>query len=612
MPKKSDEKKAKKPKKSVKKAPAKKKSVRRRKSKKIRWLKLLLLLLFLALLFIASYVGYCWLSMPDIYKSVERTRLPSTTILTENGKEIESYGGVYSDVIYADELPDYVVDAVVATEDRRFYSHFGFDIISFLRAMAVNLKNRRYVQGASTITQQVSKNLFLSPKKNIKRKVQELLMAFWLEKHFSKNQILTLYLNRVYMGAGTYGFEAAAQKFFHKSCHDINMHEAAILAGVLKAPAKYNPISNKANALARAKVVLQNMVNSDKISQKQMQQALNMPLGNQYYDFAGGKYFGDWVFNELNAYVGERNVDVDVYTTLDEKIQNAAEEMLQEVIAKNRQNNVTNGAIVVLDNHGAIKAMVGGIDYRKSQYNRATQALRQPGSSFKLFVYLAALEDGFSPQDKIVDSPLQIGKWKPENYDRKYYGEVTLDEAFMRSLNLATVDLSQKVGRKKIIKLAHKMGISSPIADIPSVVLGSSEVKVLEMALAYSVVANGGYANWPYSIAEIYSKDGHLIYERVFDEKQKIISKNSVEKMTAMMQNVINFGTGKRAKLPFFAAGKTGTSQGYRDAWFIGFTKNYTAAVWLGNDDNSSMKNIGGGTLPAEIWKKLMLQVEQD
>ncbi|MBP5399673.1 MAG: PBP1A family penicillin-binding protein [Alphaproteobacteria bacterium] len=612
MPKKSDEKKIKKPKKSAKKTTAKKKSVRRKRSKKFRWLKPLLLLMFLVLLVVAAYVGYCWFSMPDISKSIERTRLPSTTILTENGKEIESYGGVYSDVIYADELPDYVVGAVVATEDRRFYSHFGFDIISFLRAMAVNLKNRRYVQGASTITQQVSKNLFLTPKKNIKRKVQELLMAFWLEKHFSKNQILTLYLNRVYMGAGTYGFEAAAQKFFHKSCHDINMHEAAILAGVLKAPAKYNPISNKANALARAKVVLQNMVNSDKISQKQMNQALNMPLGNQYYDFAGGKYFGDWVFNELNAYVGERNVDVDVYTTLDEKIQNAAEEILQEVIAKNKQNNVTNGAIVVLDNHGAIKAMVGGIDYRKSQYNRATQALRQPGSSFKLFVYLAALENGFSPKDKIVDSPLQIGKWKPENYDKKYYGEITLDEAFRRSLNLATVDLSQKVGRKKIIKLAHKMGISTPIADIPSVVLGSSEVKVLEMALAYSVVANGGYANWPYSIAEIYSKDGHLIYERVFDEKQRIVSENSVEEITSMLQNVINFGTGKKAKLPFFAAGKTGTSQDYRDAWFIGFTKNYTAAVWLGNDDNSPMKNIGGGTLPAEIWKKLMLQVEQD
>ncbi len=612
MPKKNEEKKLKKTKKNEKKLKSKRKTSRRRKSRKIWWLKPLIILVLLFLAVVFSYIGYCWLTMPDISKSIERTRLPATTILTENGKEIESYGGVYSDVIYADQLPEYVVDAVVATEDRRFYSHFGFDIISFMRAMAVNLKNKRYVQGASTITQQVSKNLFLTPEKNIKRKVQELLMAFWLEKHFSKNQILTLYLNRVYMGAGTYGFEAASQKFFHKSCHDINMHEAAILAGVLKAPAKYNPISNKQNALSRAKVVLKNMVSSDKISPKQMEQALKQPLGNQYYNFDGGKYFGDWVYNELNAYVGQRNVDVDVYTTLDAKIQNAAEDILRQTIADNKKNNVTNGAIVVLDNNGAIKAMVGGADYKKSQYNRATQALRQPGSSFKLFVYLAALEDGFSPQDKIVDKPLQIGKWRPENYDKNYYGEVTLNEAFMRSLNLATVDLSEKVGRKKIINLAHKMGISTPIANIPSVVLGSAEVKVLEMALAYSVVANGGYANWPYAIAEIYGKDGHLIYERVFDKKQRVITESSVQKITEMLQNVINFGTGKKAKLPFFAAGKTGTSQGYRDAWFVGFTKNYTAAVWVGNDDNTSMKNIGGGTLPAEIWKKLMLQIEQD
>ena len=606
-----EKKKSKKPKKQTKKVQVRKRKSKRSKSKKIWWLKPLLLLLLTLFLVLGGYVFYCWLKMPDISKAIERTRLPATTILTENGKEIESYGGVYSDVVYADKIPSYLKDAIISTEDRRFYSHFGFDFISFFRAMAVNLKNRRYVQGASTITQQVSKNLFLTPQKSVKRKVQELLLSFWLEKHFSKDQILTLYLNRVYMGAGTYGFEAASQKFFHKSTNDVNLKEAAILAGVLKAPAKYNPVSNEKNALLRARVVLQNMVNSGKISQMQMEKALNQTIGNKYYDFSGGKYFGDWVYNEIGAYIGEKNTDINVYTTLDAELQREAEAVLKEAVEKNRKNNVSNGAIVVLDNSGAIKAMVGGVDYKKSQYNRATQALRQPGSSFKLFVYLTALENGYSPEDEIDDKPLQIGKWKPENYGKKSYGKVSLNEAFYRSLNLATVDLSNKVGRKKIIEKAHKMGISTHIANIPSVVLGSSEVKVLDMAVAYSTIANGGYANWPYAISEIYSKDGHLIYERVFDEKKRIINEDAVEKMTTMLKNVVEQGTGKKAKLPFFAAGKTGTSQDYRDAWFVGFSRGYTVAVWLGNDDNSPMKNVTGGSLPAEIWKKIMLQIEK-
>lgn len=604
----ADKKEAAKNKKSIK---AKRKNSRKKSKGNNRfWLKFFLILFLIVSIICGGYIFYCWITLPDISKAIERTRLPATTILTESGQEIESYGGVYSEIVYAEDLPSYVRDAVISTEDRRFYSHFGFDFVSFGRAMVVNLIHRRYVQGGSTITQQVSKNLFLTPEKNIKRKVQELLMAFWLEKKFTKNQILTLYLNRVYMGAGTYGIEAASQKFFHKSSHDINMMEASILAGLLKAPARYNPISSKKRAVERATVVLQNMVDNRKITEKQKILALKMPIGNNKYNFDGGKYFADWVYNEVNAYIGERDIDINVYTTLDGKLQKAAETILQQAVAANHKNNVTNGAIVVIDNSGAVKAMVGGISYRNSQFNRAVQALRQPGSSFKTFVYLAALEDGFEPDDTIEDKPIAIGKWKPENYDKKYYGKVSVKDAFRRSLNLATIDLSNRISKQKIIELAHKMGISTPINNAPSMPLGSFEVKIIDMAVAYSTIANGGFANWPYSINEIYSKDGYKIYERTSDEKNKIISDEAIENITSMLQSVIENGTGKKARLPFFAAGKTGTSQDYRDAWFAGFSRGYTAVVWVGNDNNSPMKNISGGTLPAEIWKKLMLQIQ--
>lgn len=585
-------------------------TTRRKKTALKWWIKSLLWSAGVLFLVMAVYVFYCWFTMPNINKAIERTRLPATTILTENGREIESYGGVYSEIIYAEELPDYVLDAIISTEDRRFYSHYGFDAISFVRAMVVNLIHRRYVQGASTITQQVSKNLFLSSEKSIKRKVQELLMAFWLEKKFTKNQILTLYLNRVYMGAGTYGVEAASQKFFHKSSRDINMLEASILAGLLKAPARYNPVSDKKRALDRAAVVLQNMVNNRKITRQQKEKALAMPVGNDKYNFDGGKYFADWVYNETKAYLGENNEDINVYTTLDAKMQKIAEDVLRQSIADNRKNKVSNGAVVILSNDGAVKAMVGGVDYRKSQFNRATQALRQPGSAFKTFVYLAALESGFDPEDTIEDKPLTKGKWRPENYDKKYYGSVTLNDAFRRSLNLATINLLFRLSRSKVIAMAHRMGIGTPIENSPALALGSSEVKIIDMAVAYSAIANGGFANWPYSITEIYTKDGYKIYERINDEKKRVISENSVEKITAMLSKVIESGTGKKARLPFFAAGKTGTSQDYRDAWFVGFAKGYTVVVWVGNDDNSPMKDISGGSLPAEIWRKIILQIE--
>lgn len=573
-----------------------------------------IILIFLSFLVItfAGWLLYCVLTLPDIDQAVARTRQPSTTITAENGNEVKTFGSVYSEVIRLNELPSYVPDAIISTEDRRFYAHFGFDIVAFTRAMLTNIFMGRYAQGGSTITQQVAKNLFLTSQKNIKRKTQELLLAFWLEHKFSKEQILTLYLNRVYLGAGTYGIEAASQKYFQKSSRDMNLLEAAIIAGMLKAPSRYNPIASAERAKARAKVVLQNMVNNDALTERQMKYALTLPVGeDKSYKVQGADYFADWVYREVNDYIGERDNDIYVYTTLDQKIQENAEKILREAVLAAKNRNVSEGAVVVLNKSGEVKAMVGGIDYRKSQFNRAVTALRQPGSAFKTFVYLTALQNGWKREDRIDDVPLSIGKWKPENYDKKYYGSVTLDEALMKSLNLATVNLSESLSRKDIIRTAKKMGISTPVENTPSLALGTFEVKVIDMATAYSAIANGGYATWPHAIKEIYTRDGYQLYQREADTENRILDAGAVKDLTKMLEKVISQGTGRRAKIPGFAAGKTGTTQDYRDAWFVGFTDEYVIAVWVGNDDNSPMKGVTGGTLPAEIWRKIALSLRE-
>ena len=594
------------------KATKKKKTTKKRKKResKQRVANRLFILKIFAYLVItlACYLAYCFLTLPDIEQAVSRTRQPSTTITAENGNEVATYGQVYSAIVMPDYLPKHMVEAIIATEDRRFYQHFGFDVIAFSRAMVVNLIKGRYAQGGSTITQQVAKNLFLTPNKNIKRKIQELLLAFWLEYKFSKDQIMALYLNRVYLGAGTYGIEAAANKYFQKTSADLNLKESAILAGMLKAPTRYNPAANPDRAEERARVVLQNMVDEGYISEEERQQALKMKTGALISDkVEGGKYFADWVYGDVNAYIGERENDIYVYTTLNQHIQEAADKILTQTLKANKNKNVTQGAIVVLDKTGAIKAMVGGVDYHKSQFNRAINALRQPGSSFKTFVYLCALENGYKPEDKIGDFPISIGDWQPENIDKKYHGEVTLAEALAKSYNLATINLAQSLSSSSIIKIAKKAGITTPIQNSPSLALGTSEVKVIDMAVAYSAIANGGFATWPYAIKEIYSRDGYQLYMRDATEANRIFDEEAVEDMTKMLEAVVNKGTGRKARLPFFAAGKTGTSQDYRDAWFVGFTDKYIAAVWVGNDDNSPMKNVGGSSLPAEIWRKVML-----
>ena len=599
--------------KTVKKKTTAKKAKTRRNTKRKQnstLKKTILLGLGSVLLLGAAYIGYCWATLPDLNEAIEKTRQPAVTITAENGNEIHTFGNVYSEVVKIKDLPQYVPDAILSIEDRRFYHHFGFDPIAFSRAVAYNLLQKKYAQGASTITQQVAKNLFLTPQKNIKRKVQELLLAFWLEKNFSKDQILALYINRVYFGGGVYGIEAASNKYFQKTSADLNLREAAMLAGMLKAPSRYSPENHRQRAIERSKIVLNAMINNGKITREQMYAALNMPIGDEEYEkVKGGRYFADFVLESVKNYIPNAGNDMYVYTTLDQQIQETAERVLKNEISAHKADNVSQGAVVVLDYNGAILAMVGGIDYNASQFNRAVQALRQSGSTFKPFVYLTALQNGYTPESKILDLPMDINGWKPQNYDKKYYGSVSLKQALANSLNLAAVSLSQNLPHDEIIRNAKRMGISSKIEDTPSIALGTSLVKVLDMATAYASFANGGYAVWPYAIKEIYTRDGYQLYMRISDEPNRIFSEQNTKDMQNMLEAVITSGTGKKAKLPIFAAGKTGTTQDYKVAWFVGFTDKYVIAVWVGNDDASPMKKITGGGLPAEIWRKIASQI---
>lgn len=577
------------------------------RSWKLRFLMFVLWCVLVAGLTAGAYIWYCYRTLPAFSVAVYVERQPGIKILAEDGREIVSYGGLFAEPVDVDKLPEYVAQAVVDTEDRRFYKHSGFDYIGFARAMTVNLMKRRYAQGASTLTQQVAKNLFLTREKSIKRKVQEFLLARWLEEHFTKKQILNIYMNRVFFGSGAYGVNAAAKRFFNKTAQRLNLREAAILAGSLKAPSKYNYLKNKKLALSRAEVVLSLMRRAGSISEADYSKALKMPVGNgEEKQISDIRYFGDYIMGELPHLLDDIRGDIYVKTTLDYDLQKRAEYILRKHIRLNKNKNVTQGALVILDKDGAVKAMAGGYSYNKSQFNRATQALRHAGSSFKLFVYLTALEQGISPDDILSDEPINIDGWKPQNYDKRYYGAVTLKQAFAKSLNVATVDLATYLDLDKIITMALKLGITSPVKDEPAIILGATEVRVIEMAAAYTAVANGGYAVFPFGVSLIKDTEDTVLYQHKVSEKSRVLSEKTVESINEMLRLVVLEGTGKKAKGVSQACGKTGTSQNYRDAWFIGSNAKYTAAVWVGNDDNSPMLEVGGGSVPTEIWAEIM------
>ncbi|MFY9288946.1 MAG: penicillin-binding protein 1A [Alphaproteobacteria bacterium] len=562
-------------------------------------------------IFTAAFVVYCALDLPDIHQ-ISQERRPSITLLADDGTVFTRYGDLYGDHVTLDNVPHYLPEAIISIEDRRFYSHFGIDLLGMARALVRNITAGHVVQGGSTLTQQLAKNLFLSPDRTLKRKVQEMLLALWLEKNYTKDQILTAYLNRVYLGAGTYGVDAASRIYFGQPTQDIDLREAAILAGILRAPSRYSPNNDPVQAMARAKLVLEAMVDEGYITEKQKRAAINsVPAPKKKPVASGdGRYFADWVQDQIGPLIEDNAQDITVYTTLDMGLQRAADRQVDAILAKQEQD-VSQAALVTLSQDGAVRAMVGGRDYKTSQFNRATQALRQPGSAFKPIVYLAAIQQGLMPDDMLLDAPIRLGRWSPENFDGKYRGNVTAREALAESLNTVAVRVFQQAGVDNVIRTARDLGISSPLAREAALALGASEVTPLELTAAYASLAAGGRAITPYAIKEVRNREGQILYTHPHVTPPRTVSEGAVEVLTSMMQDVVRYGTGRRAALGGReVAGKTGTSSDYRDAWFMGFTGNYTTGVWLGNDDNHPMQKIVGGSLPAQLWHDYMVEAE--
>ena len=558
----------------------------------------------------AGLMAYYALSLPGPDKLKVPQRAPSILILDRHGGELARRGAYRGNALRIEEMPPYLLQAVISTEDRRFYSHFGVDPLGLARAVFANLFAGRIVQGGSTISQQLAKNLFLKPDRTFSRKMREFQLALWLERNYSKKQILEMYLNRVYLGAGTFGVDAAAQRYFGKSARHVTLGEAATLAGLLKAPSRYAPNKNPKLARARTALVLNNMRSEGYISEAELRHALKYPGRRAIRKpLPGSGYAVDWVAGMLREYTGELNGDVIVETTLDRSLQKKAQQIVRDSIRREGgPAKAAQAALVCMDEGGAIRALVGGVDYGQSQFNRAVRARRQPGSAFKPFVYLAAIEAGLSPRTIRTDRPMVIRGWMPRNYSGKYTGKVSLQDALARSINTVAAGLAKEVGIKKVISTARRLGISSPLHRNPSISLGTAEVSLLELTGAYTPFMNGGFSVIPHVITRIRSTHGKVLFERSGSGPRRIIKPQHVAAMNTMLRAVITYGTGKRARMNRTVAGKTGTSQGFRDAWFIGYSGDLSAGVWVGNDDGSGMNKVTGGGLPARIWKAFMQQ----
>ena len=564
---------------------------------------------------VALYVGYCAIDLPDIHQVTQAPRRPSVTVEANDGTVFARYGDLVGDHVTLADVPPYVPQAIIAIEDRRFYHHFGIDVLGVLRAVVRNAVAGHTVQGGSTLTQQLAKNLFLSPERTAKRKVQEMLLAFWLEHTYSKNQILTAYLNRVYLGSGAYGVDAAARTYFGKSASQLNIRESAMIAGLLRAPSRYSPMHDPAQSMERAKVVMQAMVEEGYITDAQRHNAIASlpPPARKPGSGGDGHYFADWVYEKVGPMIADTEQDMIVKTTLDLPLERSAERHVGEILVRQGEaKNVSEAALVTIAPDGAVRALTGGSDYHESQFNRATQALRQPGSAFKPIVYLAAIENGLTPDEIISDEPLTIGNYSPENYDGKYRGAITARQALAESVNTVAVRLFERVGATKVIETAQSLGVTSPLEHDAALALGASEVTPLELATVYASLAAGGKTITPYAIKEIDSRQGQVLYRHNEVNAPQAVYAEAVQTLTGMMEEVVKSGTGKAASLGSRAvAGKTGTTSDYRDAWFAGFTADYTTVVWMGNDDNDPTKKVTGGSLPAALWHDYMADAER-
>ena len=562
---------------------------------------------------VAGLVAYYAADLPDIDTVTATSRRPSVSFVSADGENFASYGDLYGEPVTLETIPNHLPAAVMAIEDRRFINHWGVDPIGLVRAAYTNVRAGRVVQGGSTLTQQLAKNLFLTPDKTFRRKIQEVLMAFRIEQRFSKQQIMLLYLNRVYLGAGTHGVDAAARQYFGRTASQLSLYQSALLAGLLKAPSRYNPRNDLEASHRRTLQVLNSMVEAGYITPEQSRQAALAGPGSLRRFVPGGRYFADWLMDQAGRYAGAEVRDLVVTTTLDMRLQRRAEAALQDMLEKSGQkSHVGQGAIVLMGHDGSVRAMVGGRDYDDSQFNRAVQGLRQPGSAFKPFVYLAALETGYTPESVINDAPVKIGKWAPGNFTGKYEGPVTLRHALAKSTNTVAVRLAEQVGPKAVIAVAQRLGITSDLRPDLSIALGTSEVNLVELTGAYAALANGGYGVWPHGIAEIRDNKGNVIYRREGGGPGRLIEQNTLAPLVEMMTGVMSEGTGRGASLPGRpSAGKSGTTQDFRDAWFMGFTADYVAGVWMGNDDSSEMTKVAGSGLPAQLWKTVMLAAHE-
>ncbi|WP_375413660.1 transglycosylase domain-containing protein [uncultured Bradyrhizobium sp.] len=549
-------------------------------------------------------------------QSLEIPKRPPTIQITGlDGSVLATRGEMAGANVSLKDLPPYLPKAFIAIEDRRFYSHYGVDPLGIARAAVANVMHRGVSQGGSTLTQQLAKNLFLTQERTMQRKLQEVELALWLERKHSKTEILELYLNRVYFGSGAYGVEAAAQKYFGKPARSVTVAEAAMLAGLVKSPSRLAPNRNPEGAEKRAQTVLAAMADAKFITEQQAQASIGHPSFNVKAAGAGTvNYVADWIGEVLDDLVGQVDQSIVVETSIDPKLQAIAEAcIIDELAAKSVKFNVSQGALVAMTPTGAVRAMVGGRNYAESQYNRAVTAKRQPGSAFKPFVYLTAIEAGLTPETIRQDAPLDVKGWKPENYSHEYFGAVTLTQALAMSLNTVAVRLGLEVGAKNVVRTAHRLGIASKLEANASIALGTSEVSLTELVGAYAPFANGGQGTSPHVVNRIRTVEGNkVLYARPIDQFGQVIDPRNVAMMNTMMQETLLSGTARKAEIPgWSAAGKTGTSQDFRDAWFIGYTANLVTGVWLGNDDNSPTRKATGGGLPVEVWTRFMRTAHQ-
>lgn len=595
--------------------PYKKRSFRSGKIKalKHKLIKWLLISVFMAGIISSGLIYLVTQDLPNIANILDENKAPVITIKDDNGVILAKYGDLHGSTVTYRQIPNHLIKAVMATEDRRFFSHFGIDPIGLLRAAYVNHRAKRVVQGGSTLTQQLAKISLLTPERTIYRKIQEALLALELERKFSKQEIITMYLNRVYLGRGNYGVDAASKFYFGKNVQDINLYEAAILASMLKSPNKLSPANDKEASLKAAKQVLYNMENAGYLSISD----LNNLSPARIIERGEGRgalhnpYFTDYVMEILPDLIGPIERNLTVYTTMNLAMQNNLEAAMNEVISKQgAARDAKQRAAITIDNNGEIKAWVGGAHYRTSQFDRVYKAKRQPGSSFKLFVYLAALENGIKLNDHFVDHPISIGNWRPRNFSRDYKGSMTMQESFALSINTIAVQLSEKIGRNKVAAIAHTLGVTEELKLLPSLALGASEVPLLQMTQAYAAVSAKGHLVTPIAITKVLDQHSNIIYTHNPAIGSKVLSDTAVRGMWSLMRESVISGTSKGADITGVEVyGKTGTSQDHRDAWFFGFTQGLTTGVWLGNDDNTPMKKVTGGALPASIWKKYMLKL---